>query len=190
LGFQYTERKSVIVAGTAILGAVVAVLEMSRFLRTPFPPFPTLKFDIMGIPMVIAYLFFGLVPGIATSFVSFAIISFRSPFSGFMKCLAEIATIVGAYIVLRGKKPMASYKSKAFAISFSIMLRVAVMSIANVLLFPVFYPNFTTQATIAIIPFISSFNAIQGAISIVGGFLVYEAIMRRIPSLSAEPAKA
>lgn len=171
-----------LIAGTAILGAVVAVLEMSRFLRIPFPLFPILKFDVVGIPMVLTYFLFGLLPGVTTCFISFTIISFRNPFGGLMKCTAEIATIVGAFLILR-KKGSASYKNKLFAIVSSILLRVVVMAVANILLLPVFYPMFyTTRAAIVVLPFNCIFNSIQGLISIFGGFLVHEAITQRLPS--------
>jgi len=38
---------------------------------------------------------------------------------------------------------------------------------------------------ITLLPAICLFNAIQGIISIAGGFLVYEAILLRLPSLKA-----
>jgi riboflavin transporter FmnP len=172
----------VLVAGTAVLGAVVAVLELSRFLRIPFPLLPFLKFDIIGIPMVIGYLSFGLLSGAATCFVSFAIISFRNPFSGFMKCLAELSTIIGAYIILRSKRMNTSLKSKTFAVCSSIISRVVIMAVANVLFFPLF-GGLTAQTVIALLPFTCPFNAIQGAISIIGGLIVHEAIVQRLPSL-------
>jgi len=139
----------------------------------------------MGIPMVITYLFFGLIPGSATCFVSFAIISFRDPFSGFMKTLAELATILGAFLLLRGREPSVSNKRKIFAALSGITLRVVVMAAATVLLFPVFMPKFyaTPQAAMAIVHLVSAFNMIQGTISILGGFIVYEAVTRRVPSL-------
>lgn len=172
-----------LIAGTAILGAVVAVLEMSRFLRIPFPLFPILKFDVVGIPMVLTYFLFGLLPGVTTCFISFTIISFRNPFGGLMKCTAEIATIVGAFLILRKKGSASSYKNKLFAIVSSILLRVVVMAMANILLLPVFYPMFyTTRAAIVVLPFNCIFNSIQGLISIFGGFLVHEAITQRLPS--------
>ena len=104
-------RRSVLVAGTSILGAVVAILETSRFLRIPFPLFPLLKFDVVGIPMVFTYLFFGLPPSVVTCLVSLLIISVRNPFGGIMKCTAELATIVGAFIVLRKEKDIKKKKN-------------------------------------------------------------------------------
>ncbi len=183
----YRVRKSVLVAGTAVLGSVVAVLELTRFLRIPFvPPLQNLKFDIVGIPMLMAYFLFGLFPSISTSLVSFAIISSRDPFSGFMKALAESVSIFGAFIILQGKSPDSSNGRKNIAMFMSIVLRTIVMSVANVLLLPVFLPRVyaTPEAVIVFLPFIAAFNAIQGTISIFGGFFVYKAVMSRIPSLA------
>jgi len=179
----YIERKSAFIAGTAILGAVVAVLDVGVRLKIPFPIFPILKFDVMGIPMVLAYLSFGLLSGIIACLVAFATISFRDSFSGFMKFLAEAATIIGAYIIVRVKSPHTSHKSKMLATFSSVILRVAVMAAANFLLLPMFTTT-TTQAVAALLPFICLFNALQGAISIAGGFLIYEAVIRRLPSLT------
>ena len=183
LSRYYLERKSVLVAGSAILGAVVAVLEVSRFLRIPFPLLPYLKFDIVGVPMVVAFLSLGLISGAATSFVSLAIISFRDPFSGFMKFIAELSTIIGAYIILR-RGVGASNTIKIFAVFSSIFSRVLVMAAANVFLFPIFR-SIPVNAIIALLPYTCTFNAIQGAISIFGGLIVHEALIKRLPSLRA-----
>jgi len=178
-------RRSVIIAGTAVLSSAVAVLELTRYLRIPFPLFPTLKFDVMGIPMVLAYFLFGLVPGISTSLVSFAIIASRDPFSGAMKALAESATILGAFLVLRGKNPNTSYLRKIIGIFSSVALRVMVMSVANVLFLPVYMGRYyaNAEAVMPVLGLIATFNAAQGAISIMASFFIYEAIVRRIPSL-------
>ncbi len=183
----YVKRKSVFWAGTAILGAVVFVLDWTfkiAGLKIWFPPLIFLKFDFMGIPMLLAYFLFGFPAGIVTSLVAFLSISLRNQFSGFMKFFAEFATIVGVYIVLRARKP-ASNKLKILAAISSIVVRVAVMDIANVLLLPIFLPVFysTHTAVIVLLPLISLFNVIQGGISVFGGFLLYEAVIRRLPSL-------
>ena len=186
----YTGRKSMFIAGTALLGATVAVLDwLSKIfsLKIPFPLLTPLKFDVIGIPTVISYLLFGPLSGIIACIVAFLSISFRNPFSGFMKGLAELATVIGAFLILRAKNPSVLHKrKKIFAGISSIALRVIIMAIANVLLLPIFLPSFyTTETVIALLPFFCLFNAIQGAISIAGGFLVYEAILLRLPSLKA-----
>jgi len=183
----YVKRRSVFWASTALLGAVVFVLDWAfkiAGLKIWFPPLIFLKFDFMGIPMLLAYFLFGFPAGIVTSLVAFLSISLRNQFSGFMKFLAEFATIVGVYIVLRARKPT-SNKLKILAMISSVVIRVAVMDIANVLLLPIFLPVFysTHTAVIILLPLISLFNVIQGSISVFGGFLLYEAVIRRLPSL-------
>ncbi len=102
-----------------------------------------------------------------------------------MKFLAEFATIVGVYIVLRKRKPSGE-KLKLLAIISGIIVRVIVMNIAVVLLLPIagYYP--THMAVVVLVPLFSLFNIIQGSISVFGGFLLYEALIRRLPSLQKE----
>ena len=183
----YVKRKSVVLAVTALLGAIVAVLDWTfkiAGLKIPFLPLPFLKFDFMGMPMSRAYFLFGFPAGVVTSLVAFLSISLRSPFSGFMKFLAEFATIVGVYIVLRARKPT-SDKLEIVAMISGVVVRVALMVIVNVLLLPIFMPAFypTHMALIILLPLISLFNIIQGSISVFGGFLFYEAVIRRLPPL-------
>ena len=183
----YVQRKSVVLAGTALLGAVVFVLDWTfkiAGLKIPFPLLPFLKFDFMGIPILLAYFLFGLPASIITCLVAFLSISFRDPtlVSGFMKFLAEFATIVGVYVVLRKRKPYGD-KLKLFAILSGIIVRVALMGIGVVSLLPIvgYYP--THIAVIVLLHLFSLFNIIQGSISVFGGFFLYEAVIRRLPSL-------
>jgi len=184
----YTRRKSVFIAGTAILAAVVVVLDqMTKMagLKIPFtPPLTFLKFDALGIPMLLSYFLFGFLSGAITSAVAWFSISFRDPFSGFMKFLAEFSTIMGVYLVLRARRPT-SNMWKGLAMLSGIMVRVIVMAVANVLLLPLFTTT-TIEFVLAWLHLISIFNIIQGAISVFGGFLVYEAVILRLPSLRAK----
>jgi len=177
-------------AGTALLGAVVFVLDWTfkiAGLKIPFPPLVYLTFDLIGIPMLLAFFLFGLPAAVVTSLVAFLSISFRDLtfFKGFMKFLAEFATIVGVYIVLRARKPT-SDKLKILAMISGIIVRVAMMGIGVVSLLPIvgYYPTHIT--VIVLLPLLSLFNIIQGSISIFGGFLLYEAVIRRLPSLKIE----
>jgi len=171
-----------------MLASVVAVLEFGRLPpRLPFPLMPILKFDIVGIPMIVAYNLLGLESGILTSLVSFAMIATRDPFSGAMKALAESASILGAWVVLRRPQSTLSWKRSGVAVISSIAVRTLVTSVANVLLLPIFLGRFypTTEAVVAIVHLLAVFNTIQGAISVVGGLLIYEGIKRRIPVLKS-----
>lgn len=188
----YIKRRSMFIAGTAILGAAVAVLDVTfkmSGLKLPFPLLTFLKFDALGIPMLLSYFLFGLLSCVITSGIAFLTITLRSgdAFGAFMKFLAEFVTIAGVFIVLRTHRPT-SYRWKALAMICGIMVRVVIMAVANVLLLPIFMPGFykTYMAVLVLIPLISIFNAIQGAVSIFGGFLLYEAVIRRLPSLKVE----
>jgi len=185
----YIKRKSVFIAGTALLGATVVVLDVTfkiAGLKIPFPWLPFLKFDALGVPMLLAYSLFGFLSGVITSGIAFLSITLRSgdAFSGFMKFLAELATIAGVFIILRARKP-SNNRWKAVAMISGLITRVVVMAIANFLLLPIF-TSAKTQIVIVWLPLISVFNVIQGAISIFGGFLLYEAVIRRLPSLKVE----
>lgn len=189
----YVRRKSVFIAGTALLGATVVVLDITfkmAGLKIPFPLFTDLKFDALGIPMLLAYFLFGFLSGAVTSGIAFLSITLRSgqPFPAFMKFLAEFVTIAGVYLVLRARKSVAFEKRwKVLSMVSGITLRIAVMNVANVLLLPVFTPYYrTSAAVVAIVLFISLFNAIQGIVSVFGGFLLYEAVVLRVPSLKPQ----
>lgn len=169
------------IAGSAVLGALVVVLDHAlkwSGLKIPFPIFPALRFDLNGIPVVMALLLYGPYSGTVTSAVVFLSISYRDPVSALMKSLAEFTTILGM---------MPFYTSphrwvKGAAIVAGIATRVAVMTAANYYLLPAFGVR-TTEAIAAILPFIAAFNVAAGALSALGGYSIYEALARRIPSL-------
>lgn len=182
----YREKKTVFIAGTALLAAVVVVLDYSR-LKVPYPGQPFLKFDALGIPMLLSYFIFGLLSGTITSVVAWLSIAPRDPFSGFMKFLAEFSTIIGVYVVLRARRPTGRFW-KALSLASGVTVRVVVTTIANILLLPVFMPTFyqSYAAVVISVPSFGVFNAIQGTISVLGGFMVYEAVAAGIPALKRE----
>ncbi len=182
-------RKSIFIAGTALLGSVVVVLDwMSKTagLKIPFvPPLGFLKFDAIGIPMLLSYFLFGFLSGTITSLVGWFSISYRDPFSGFMKFLAEFSTIIGVFLVLRVRSPNTGWW-KGFAMFSGILARVVIMATANIALLPIFYPTTPIDFVLAWLPLISLFNILQGAVSVLGGFVIYEAIIVRLPSLKSD----
>jgi len=177
----------VFVAGTALFGALVAALDWVYkigWLKISFvPPLTFLKFDALGIPMMLSYLLFGLLSGTMTSLVAWVSISFRNPFSGFMKFMAEFSTMIGVYIVLRTRS-FTSVWLRTVGLISGALVRGIVMVIVNVLLLPIFTTT-TQEFVLAWVHFFFIFNVAQGVISVVGGFLIYEAILLRLPSLKA-----
>jgi len=185
----YTKRRSVLIAGTALLGATVAVLDWSfkiAGLKIPFPLMPDLKFDLLGIPIIVALFLFGLISGIITCAIAFISIAVRGPPNAFLKFLAELSTLVGVYLFIRirGADTLQSSKTKVYATIAGIIARVPVMAMANLLLLPLFFSaKYTAETMIFLSPAIALFNILQGAVSAFGGFLLYEAVVRRLPSL-------
>ena len=175
------KRRSILVAGTSLFGALVFVLDWSfklTGLKIPFPLLTFLRFDLLGIPIFISFFLFGIFSGATTSLIAMLSIAFRDPFSGFMKFLAEFTTIIGVYIIYRVKVSNNKWW-KLMAIGSGILMRVIVMSIANVLLLPIFIPTQTFDAVLVLLPLLGVFNVLQGVISIFGGFLFYEAVTLR-----------
>ena len=170
--------------GVAVLAALAVVfdytLKYSGF-KISFPWLPFLKFDFTGIPVVLSMLMYGLIPGFFTSAIAgLAILARSSDIVGAsMKALAEFSTVVGMNLRLK--------KSKKFWLPSSFLLGIAirmfVMSIANFIL--IFFG--LIKVLIVYLPLIGIFNIIQGSISMVGGYLIYKAVIKRIPAQQSEP---
>jgi riboflavin transporter FmnP len=170
------------IAGTSVLSALAIIFDLSFWLlkiKIPFPIFPTLKFDLDGIPIILSWLIYGPYSAFVTSTIIFLTISFRSVISAFMKALAEFSTAIGL-IIIRNK---ASKTKKLAAILLGITVRCIVMAIGNLIVLPIFYKK-PFEATLALLPFITLFNAVAGAISLTGGFLIYSMVLKRLPELN------
>jgi riboflavin transporter FmnP len=192
MDYVFVRRKSVFIAGTALLGAMVVVLDWGfriAGLKIPYPLDPQLRFDLMGIPIILSMFLFGLASGIITCTVAFTSIALRGPPNAFLKFLAELSTLLGVYlyIKIKGSDALNNSKTKIYATITGIVTRVPIMAAANILLLPLFFPA-TQTLTLAIIssPATALFNISQGAISAFGGFLVYEAVTQRLPQLRHE----
>ncbi|MGB9777809.1 MAG: hypothetical protein ACPLW8_00225 [Candidatus Bathyarchaeales archaeon] len=180
---------STALAGTTILAALVVVFDYTMKysgLKMPFPWFPLLKFDFTGIPIVLSLLLFGLVPGAFTSAIAvLAILARSGDFVGSsMKGLAEFLTILGMFL---GLKIATRFKLQA-SFSLGVATRVFVMMPVNLGLIYMglmrFPPSYSEIPLLLIILLTGVFNVVQGAISIIGGYFIYEAIRRRSPSLT------
>ena len=163
-------NKTVLITGSALLGALVVVLDYSfkySGLKIRFPWLPFLKFDFTGVPIVLSFLIFGFFSSIFTSAVAlFAIFARSGDFLGAsMKALAEFSTVLGVAFAF---KFIPKFKQFS-AFTFGILFRCMIMFFANLLFFP-----------ISISPLIAAFNVIQGIISISLGFFVFKATERKI----------
>lgn len=170
--------------GTAVLGALVVVFDYTmKFsgLKIPFiPPLQFLHFDFTGIPIVLALLLFDLMPGgVIASAVAFFAILVRSgnPVGPLTKAIAEFSTIVGVALGLRWFKNPTKL-TKLISGILGIALRCLIMFFANLLVQPIYYGT-PLVGVLLLSPLVALFNAIQGTISVLGGYFIYEAIMRR-----------
>ncbi len=178
-------RRTVSLVGTAILSALVVVFDYTlKFSgwKIPFPWSTFLKFDLTGIPIVLSMLLYGLRVGGMTSAVAFLAIVVRSSgdFVGAsMKALAEFATILGMAPFVRRIGGI----EKAISFILGLVVRIAVMSLANLVVLPAAW-GWEFTAAVLFLPLLGVFNAMQGLLSISGGYLIYEAIARRVPTLA------
>jgi len=170
--------------GTAVLGALVVVFDYTmKFsgLKIPFiPPLQFLHLDFTGIPIVLALLLFDLMPGgVIASAVAFFAILVRSgnPVGPLTKAIAEFSTIVGVALGLRWFKNPTKLTRLVSGI-LGIGLRCLIMFFANLLVQPIYYGT-PLVGVLLLSPLVALFNAIQGTISVLGGYFIYEAIMRR-----------
>lgn len=174
-------------AGTAILAALVVVFDYTlkySNLKIPFPWLPFLKFDFTGIPIVLSFLLFGLIPGISASAVASVAILARSGdvLSSSMKGLAEFSTIIGMAIGFKLLKKFRIAGSFAFGVSTRALLMVCVnLALIYVGVMPISLSYKDVPLTLALL--FGVFNVIQGAISVIGGYFIFETIKRRAPSL-------
>jgi riboflavin transporter FmnP len=181
-----TKTSTTVIAQTAVLSALVVVfdytMKFSGF-KIIYPWLPYLKFDFTGIPIALSFLLIGLLSGATTSTVAMLAILVRSGdvVSAFTKALAEFSTILGMSIGMRVfKKNLKLEKPVSFIIGC--LMRVVIMAIANLVILPL-YTSMTFEAALLASPLTAVFNLIQGSITIFGGYLIYEALKLRVPSL-------
>ncbi len=175
-------RRTKQIAGTSILAALVVVFDYTlKFsgLKIPFPWLPFLKFDFTGVPIALSLLLYGLPSGAATSLIACLAILARSGdlVGATMKAVAEFSTVLG---IAAGLYLTRRYR-KIISALIGIALRIATMSAMNLVILPIYY-GLPYNVVIALLPMIGIFNAIQGAITVGVGYLLYEAYIRRVPA--------
>jgi len=170
----------------ATLSALVVIFDYTlKFSgwKIPFPWFPTLRFDFSGIPIMLSMFLRGVQAGGMTSAVAFFAILVRSadPIGASMKAMAEFATMLGvAPFAMRSER-----KWKAASVAMGLVLRVVVTSGANLVVLPVVY-GWKFPTAVSFLPWLGLFNSVQGSISILGGYLIYEGIAKRMPTLTGK----
>ena len=171
--------RTVRLTGTAILAALVIVFDYTlKFsgLKIPFPWLPFLKFDFTGVPIALSFLLYGLPSGCFTSAVACLGIIARSGdvISSLMKSLAEFSTVfgmaLGIYLPHRWRM--------LFSMVSGLALRVTAMSLLNLVVLPNYY-GMPYSVVFGLIPMIGIFNVLQGGITVLVGYFIYEAYTKR-----------
>jgi len=184
---ELSGRKSVNLTGTAILAALVIVFDYTlkySGLKIPFPWMPFLKFDFTGIPIVVSLMMFGLPSGGFTSAVASLGIIARSGdiVSGLMKGFAEFSTVAGMAVGLRLMgSDQDSVMTKGVSYVTGVLARILVMSLWNLVVLPYYY-GMPFDTVVGMLPMLAVFNGMQGTITVVVGYTLYEAYKRRVLS--------
>jgi len=98
-----------------------------------------------------------------------------------MKGLAEFATILGIAIGLKLLKRLRKPVSSVLGITS----RVLIMAIANLTAIYIGVMPLNQDVPLIIVTLLTGvFNTVQGALTVYGGFVVYEALRRRAPHLA------
>lgn len=142
------------VVASAFFGALAAVMAVAP-LSFPFPLVPYLKFDLAEIPTMISFILLGPLPGILTSLVYWVMLNFFgsfAPIGPFLKFLAVLSTIVGAWI---GTTICRKMKSRLLTyvvaiLVLSTVVRVVVLTLANYFVIWILMPAFLSYATFAV----------------------------------------
>lgn len=170
--------------GTAILAALVIVFDYTlkySGLKIPFPWYPVLKFDFTGVPIALSLFLYGFPSSVTTSLVAGLGILTRSGdmVSAVMKVAAELSTVAGIHLGRRISGSIGKYVSW----TAGLLNRVIVMTVVNFYVLPNFY-GVPISTTIRLLPLISVFNIIQGAITVGLGYFLFEAVKSRLPLAS------
>lgn len=173
--------------GTAMLAALVVVFDYGlKFsgLKIPFPWLPFLKFDFTGVPIALSLLLYGLSSGATTSIVACLAILARSGdlVGAAMKAIAEFSTVLGIAIGLR----LPGRWKRCVSVSVGVGLRIVITTMTNLIVLPPYY-GMPFNVAVGLLPMIGGFNAIQGTLTVLLGYLLYEAYVRRVGQESVRP---
>jgi len=179
-------RRTEWLTGISMLAALVIVFDYSlKFsgLKIPFPWMSFLKFDFTGVPIAFSLLLYGLSSVAFTSIVAFVAISARSGdlIGALMKGIAEFSTVLGMALALH----ISIRYRRVLSVIVGIVIRVVVLSLTNLIVLPSYY-GLSYNVVINMLPLLGLFNAMQGAITVLIGYALYEAYKQRVVSRSAK----
>lgn len=139
-------RDSLVAAVSAVFGALSAVLAVLP-LSFPFPVIPYLKFDLAEIPVVLAFLGFGPLPGAVSALTYWGVLTLVgefTPIGPLMKFLALGSMLLGLWVGLRAGSALTGSCKAGISLGFAAgsVLRVLTMTAANYVVLLILFPEF------------------------------------------------
>ena len=135
-----------VAASSTVFGALAAVLAVLP-LSFPFPIIPYLKFDLAEIPVVVAFLGFGPLPGAISALTYWGVLTLVGEFTPLgpaMKFLAVGAMLLGFWTGLKASRDHRLCLALGFA--FGSLLRVLATTAANYVVLLILFPEFLDMA--------------------------------------------
>jgi hypothetical protein len=98
-----------------------------------------------------------------------------------MKVVAEFTTVLGMWagLTLASRIRAGRGTGKAAAYVLGILLRVICMGAANLVVMPAYY-GMPYPVVVGMTPLIAAFNVAQGSLTILLGYFLHEAYLRRV----------
>ncbi|MCS7096836.1 MAG: hypothetical protein RMK50_07250, partial [Nitrososphaerota archaeon] len=135
--------KSVVAAYVVVFSALALVLTFSKA-EIPYPLMPYLKFDFAEVPVMLALLLGGLVPGLTVEVIHWIGLSIARGWvlGPLMKFLAVVPMVLGFWLGIRICKRKWTLKSVAAALLLGIVIRVIVCAVLNAVVLLFVAPEF------------------------------------------------
>ena len=161
----------------AMFAAISVVLV--AFVHFPLiPSAPFLEYDMADIPIIIATLLFGVVPGLAVLLVTSVVQAFAFGGNGIiglvMHFIASGAMVVIIGLICKNDK---SYKKLIPAMVLGCLAMVAIMIPMNLILTPMFMGAPVEAVKQMLLPAIIPFNAIKSVLNCIISALLYKLLL-------------
>jgi len=160
------------ISAVAIFAALTVALTITSPVRIPAPPpVSFLKYTIWEIPIVVAFMFFGPLVGVAVAIINaivlLAVYPGDLPIGPLYNLTAVLSMLLGIYVthklIAKGFKVQSKTLLAVISTALGGMLRVGIMSIVNWTFLRYPYPvgfSMPDVALLPLLPFIGLFNFI------------------------------
>ncbi|MEM2104832.1 MAG: hypothetical protein QXZ51_06525 [Candidatus Bathyarchaeia archaeon] len=194
--------KSVVAAYVIVFSALALALTFSKA-EIPYPLMPYLKFDFAEIPIMLALLLGGLVPGLTTELIRWIGLSIARGWvlGPLMKFLAVVPMVFGFWLGIRIYKRKWTVKSIGAAFLLGIVIRVVVCCVLNIVVLIFVAPEFlkfseyslrtvginvtsTGDVLLWTLALNGIFNALHVILSSTIAMVLFKATATRMPSIA------